>query len=443
MIWKLLRRLKWLIVPILERWYRLKDRVKLLLLALTGRSTVLEQYNLETLDGDVAVIFATYPTEMLASCHVRFLDYLTARGCNIFVTTNHPAWRKVLAPIMDRPWAFQFRRPFGRDFGCYKDATLSLYQVEEARGRPYKRVIYLNDSIVTMSNAEPQLADYLLDERYHCCGITENYDKYQHIGSFVMAISGEVFHHPKVVKYWNRYVPLSTRRHAILKGELGFSKVLKQAGYKLHIQWTLARMKEALLQVDFPVLHAIVTSMEPHFKGRFPTPVNVYDNRLTALLGVDPAALAPAQGRRKKAQKLSGRQDVVGQGGYLDEDAEAPLPGMVGYRERFLGLGEDVQVSIFQTSAREALVDEIMANIFRGSQIHHGAAPLLFLGAGLMKKDVVLRMLVEPYNIDKLLAESGACEGQERADAVMEVLAKGHPYSLRGKARLMHDWDFV
>jgi hypothetical protein len=89
------------------------------------------------------------------------------------------------------------------------------------------------------------------------------------------------------------------------------------------------------------------------------------------------------------------------------------------------------------------MIDTIVGYIFRGSHIHHGAAPLLFLGAGVLKKDVVLRRIIEPFNVEKLLLDSRACASHEVEEILLEIVARGHPKSFRGRRALMLRWDFV
>ncbi len=415
------KRARYLVPPLLERWFRLRDRVSLAGLALTGRSTVKNVINRAALDGDRAIIFVTYPSEKLASCHARILKLFEERGYSVIISTNHSAPERILADQLSERWCFLIRRPFGRDFGCYKDASLLLYDVERERGRPFNRVVYLNDSVITFSKTEQDIVDHLDNDEFHCSGLTENYDKGYHLSSYAVAMSSEVFHHKRIEKYWRTFLPISTRRHAIGKGELGLSRALKKAGYQLHVHWSLGKIKDKLLTQDFATVHAIANSMEPDFRGKYPSLVQIYDRYISEMRGPDGLSPLNEGNSRSRNSKTT----------------------MLEYREQYFGLLPDTQKSIARASAHEEMVDTISRYIFRGSQIHHGAAPLLFLGAGILKKDVVLRKIVEPFNIKKLLLESGACDGEECEEAAREVLAKGHPYSLRGKARLMHDWDFT
>lgn len=453
-LWLIVRKMKPILAPIIESYFRTRDRLKLGYLKATGRSTVKAILNAEGVTSSRVVIFASYPTERLAKFHERFLTKLADQGYSIIIATNHARGKSIFGKYVNVGWCVMLRRPFGRDFGCYKDASLLLYQIQQETGRQFERVIYFNDSVITMDSREEALISYLNCDEFHCAGITENYNKGHHFGSFSMAISGEVLNDRKIVKFWKDFVCLSTRRHAIGAGELKFSKVLRRSGYLYHVQWTLAHMKDRLLEVDFTTLNSIANCMEPHFITKvMPNALEVFDERLQALLGpnfLNPHSQLengvsgwkgqpPKRGRMQSASSQMAMPMMAGS--MLDVDNIALAT--VRYREQLLNLPQADQIAVSSAGAKELLVDVILRYVFRGSQIHHGAAPLLFLGAGLLKKDVVLRKIVEPYNVVKLLRESKACSLAEEEEVMTEILAKGHPSSLRGKAKLMHDWDFT
>lgn len=279
------KKARYLVPPLLERWFRLRDRFSLAGLALTGRSTVKEVINREALDRNRAIIFVTYPSEKLAHCHARILKVFEKRGYSVLISTNHPAPERILAGHLSERWCFLIRRPFGRDFGCYKDASLLLYDVERERGKRFERVVYLNDSVLTFSKTEDAIVNYLDNSDLHCAGLTENYDRGYHLSSYALAMSSEVFHHKRVEKYWRTFRPLSTRRHAIGKGELGLSRTLKRAGYQLRAQWSLGDIKDRLLALDFQTVHMIANAMEPDFRGKHPSLVLIYDRYISEMRG--------------------------------------------------------------------------------------------------------------------------------------------------------------
>ena len=420
MFWKTLSKLKPIGAPILENYLRSKDRVKLAWMKAKGEGTVKALLNPEHIVSSKIVIFVAYPPATLASMHTRLLSRFEDAGYSILFVSNHPDPDYVFSSCMDQRWTFMFRRPFGRDFGGFRDATLYLHDLTLETGRRFKKVVYLNDSVATIDRYESAIVSHLDKEDEEFSGITENYDKGLHVGSFVMSVGERAFYHKKLIKYWKKFKNLSTRRYAIGKGELGFSKTMRRAGFVPDVLWTLARMKPALLRKSTSELLRISEAMEPHFQRRTESPIDVIQNRVSKF----------------HDGKLSH---------FPDSTVNKKLPGSIGHNSTSRD-GED-DLNTWQSRravefAREDLVNHILRYIFRGSQIHHGAAPLLFIGAGLIKKDVVLRKIVEPFDIEILLQRTGAST-EESIEISRDILAKSHPYALRGWTKVLNDWDFI
>jgi len=456
MIWTILTKLKPIGAPILENYLRLKDRVKLASLKIRGKSTVKTLINPEALTSDKVVIFVAYPAGPIASMHIRLLNRFQKIGYSVLFVSNHANPQYVFASCLDQRWVFLFRHPFGRDFGAFKDATLYLHKITQDTGNQFRKIVYINDSVATIDRDEPALIAHLDKEEADFSGITENYDKGLHVGSFVMSVGQRAFYHKRIIRYWQKFQSLSTRRYAIGRGELGFSKAMRRAGFVPDVLWTLARMKLALLQKSTSELLQIAEAMEPHFRRQIDSPMNIIDARVVRFLGRDNIGLPndsvvdkildKLQNKKKKIRPMAAgpalMAAMVAQATPQSQNQDSREFRFVRYRENFMGLSRSWQSSQAAELGREDLVNLLLLHIFRGSQIHHGAAPLLFVGAGLIKKDVVLRRIVEPFDIDVLLERTGVTT-EERVEISRDILAKGHPYSMRGWAKLLNDWDFT
>jgi hypothetical protein len=384
-------------------------------------------------------------------------------GYSIILVSNHSDPDFAFANCLNQPWTFLFRRPFGRDFGAFKDATLLLHEISHRDNIRFRKIVYLNDSIVTIEKDEISILKHLDRPDVEFSGITENYNKGHHVGSFVMSIGEKAFYHPKMLKYWRSFESLSTRRYAIGRGELGFSKAMRRSGFVPDIQWTLARMKVAMLKLPMTKLMEIADDMEPHFRRQIESPFHLIDLRLQGFLGADNLGTQARSflslvigdkypdGTKKMDKRVKvprGSRNALLNGVFSQSNQAQPSASQderalsfVRYRDKFANLSEDVQASITHSDIRSEMIDAMLAYVFRGSQIHHGAAPLLHLGAGLLKKDVVLRRIVQPFDIEALLAR--AVGGVDQSEAAREVLAKGHPSSLSGWAKVLNEWDFT
>lgn len=434
MFWKLATYTKSVAVPLIEGYLRWRDRIGLAMLKLSGKSTVVDVQNADRLTSDRVVIFAAYPTEKLASFHIRFLEKWERRGYCIIIASHHPRATEILRPLAERGWCVIRRRPFGRDFGCYRDASRLLYDLQDSGQANFSRIVYINDSVITVDTAEEQIISYIDAPSRHFVGITDNYDRGYHISSYMFGISGQVFRERRVRDYWRTYGAVSTRRYAISKGEIGFSRCITKTGYIPHVQWPIAKLKSRLERLDLDRVSMIAEAMEPHFKSRHKHPLIQVNESLDEFVSSRKKLLA-----EDPAQKLGG---LISQ--FVRSSGNKPQPKPVGGRHmELVDLPNDKQVAVFNRTARDRMTDTIVGYIFRGSHIHHGAAPLLFLGAGVLKKDLVLRRIIEPFNIEKLLLDSRACASHEVDEILMEIVARGHPKSFRGGRALMLRWDFI
>lgn len=456
MLWQLISKLKPIGVPILETYFRTVDRLAMLILRTRGQSTVREVRGAEWLNSEKVVIFAAFPSDKLASLHLRMLNRFQKTGYSVLLVSNHPRPDYVFSECLKEDWAFMFRRPFGRDFGAFKDATLFLHHLTGERGRRFTKVVYLNDSIATIEANEPSIVAHLDDPNYKFAGVTENYHKGLHVGSFAMSVGEDAFYHPRMVRYWKQFKSFSTRRYAISKGELGFSKAMRRAGYMPNVSWTLAKMKQALLELPTERLIEIADRMEPHFRRQIQTPFKVIDDRMASFLGAsnlgveEQSILQSILGRtRKQAKTVAPSADgalmtaAMIQSSQIADDPDRRALRFVRFRERFADIREKQQAGVVVNAARSDLVDAMLAYIFRGSQIHHGASVLLYIGAGLMKKDLVLRRIIEPFDVEVLLRHALGADAPDVSEIKQELLQKGHPYSFTGWTKLMNDWDFT
>lgn len=432
MFWRVVAYFKPVGVPLIEGYLRWRDRIKLLQLKLTGRSTIVEIANEGSLSGTKVAIFATYPTESVASYHSRFLEGLEKAGYDIIIASHHPRARTLLADFVARGWCVMFRRPFGRDFGCYRDASRLLYARDEQRDEQIERILYINDSVVTMVSGEDEIIGFLDSPDHHFVGITDNFDRSYHVSSYMMGISGEVFRSPPVRRFWAKYRALSTRRHAISRGELGFSRCVARAGYMAHIQWPISKLKTRLEDLSVDDVSRIAESMETDFRL----------NRKHPLIQINEYIDEFLQSRKSQIFSVRSKliQSIVSR--ITEEKSKRKEISAEGDSE-IIGMTNQEQLHIFNRASRDRSIDAILNYIARGSHIHHGAALLLFIGAGVLKKDVVLRRIVEPYNIEKLLRDTQACSLAEIDEIAVEIISKGYYKSFRGRRELLLRWDFI
>jgi hypothetical protein len=207
---------------------------------------------------------------------------------------------------------------------------------------PLERLILLNDSCHYLSDKVPGLVGGLLGPD-DMIGAHENFDPPYHLGSFALSFSAAVVRSRSFRDFWNSYLPVNTRRWSILKGEMGISRAVISAGFKPHVIYPADRLYQALMTA---------------------TPSAVED--AVALLPRGAASLAALE--------------VA-----MNANLAAEKAGSIEF-------------------TRTRLVEAIMRAVTQGSQVHTGAFLYsLFLGAPLIKKDLVFRQV---FTADQLYLAS-------------------------------------
>jgi hypothetical protein len=132
------------------------------------------------------------------------------------------------------------RNNIGRDFGGYKDGiniVLRRFNVD--------RLVIANDSVFYLADGlDALLAD--LDQSHDFIGVSEVYLHHYHVASFMMSFGRRVIASQPFRLFWQRYLPLVTRRWAIFRGEGPLTAALLRAGFRPHVLYPAARLREPL-----------------------------------------------------------------------------------------------------------------------------------------------------------------------------------------------------
>jgi len=368
----------------------LADRAALLGLTLRGLDTVRSWQNRHSILGDKFVVFATHPTSAPPACHKRLLSRFVANGYKIILASGHPDADRLLCEYYDPSWIRLVRRPFGRDFGSYRDASLTLLEYAADQAIDLRRIIFLNDSFVTFESSENLIVDHLCNENSDFSGLTENFEIGYHVGSFAVALSGRAFMNPAIAKFWRSYVPISTRLHSITAGEMELTASLREAGFNPHVLHDLASMKSFLSRMDLLELRAVCRKLPQKFDAV----------EVDLLKAVDH---------------------------FLDEENE-------GGRE----------AEMHREDLKDRVTHAILAFVFSASPVHLGCALLVHSKGAIIKKDVVWRLAVQPWELPELVdAADGKATADEKRSICKEIMSRGHPYTLGYWGRIAYNWSVI
>lgn len=313
-----------------------------------------------------------------------FIDLLGALrrcGVNAVVVCNGQPDEAGMARLRQAAHRILVRPNIGRDMGAYRAASMHL------AGLDASRVLYLNDSVFYLRGAElDDMIAGLASSAYDVTGTFENHEYFHHVGSFAFSVSGRVFADPRVAAFWRRYRPYDLRPHAIIRGEIGFARCIKKAGYKVDVLYSADRLAARLDTLPIVELAGLLRYVPMTARGDAP-----------AALLREPDATARAFRRIRPAAE--GRSGAAGQVHRLADRME-----------------------------RDALVNEIMRCFVDTSQVHFGFGIFhRVLGVPLVKKDLLARGVFREHDVSRIL--DGLPEAR-RAEILRELITRGRPVKM-------------
>lgn len=192
---------------------------------------------LRSLEPGRFAIFATYPRFPLEASLLMILKQLSERGVQVLVVATTP-----LQP-RDREIVERFASAIidignvGRDFGAYQQGVFHLRDTVGLAA--VDRLVFLNDTLYFLGNRDAgPLLDGLLAGEHDYVGANENFDHHYHVGSFCFAMSRRALNEPCFLRFWQGYMPYSTRVHAINNGEVALTRTMMDAGILPHVLYS-------------------------------------------------------------------------------------------------------------------------------------------------------------------------------------------------------------
>lgn len=265
------------------------------------------------------------------------------------------------------------RLPIGRDFGSYQLGLRLLKQ-----SGVYDRIetlVLANDSMFYQAGFSSIAAAVIGSPTWG--GLFENYHYHYHVGGFFQMFGGEVLRSREFQRFWNAYRPVSSRKHAINKGEVGLTRAMQRAGFRPTVYYTsnriinsflaeiescndLSRLCRVLL-AQFGEEYALPTGQSPRDPLRDPDAVG----RLVYLIAKNVEQRNPTHGVGLLANVLCG----------------APIKRDIAYRAA-VTIGEILQfASGYTASEMTAMEMDLRA---RGSPaMFHGIRKILYLRGNL------------------------------------------------------------
>lgn len=372
--------------------------------------------------GDIYAIVVRYAGFSLGDNYLGLLASLRDAGVNTIIVCNGQPSAADQARLKPYAQRILVRANIGRDMGAYRAATLYLHD----RGLRADRMLYFNDSVLYLRG--PSLSDLiarLLNNRYDVVGAFENHQFDYHIGSYVFAVSGTVFHDPRLQRFWRRYRPYDLRPHAINKGEIPLSQQFRRGGYSIDVVYSAERLAQRLYEMDLVSLVGLVQYMRPAFR----------------MHPLDDLVARPLTARRlaKAIVDHDGSRDNV------DNVASKPptISSYAARREALRNAPRSIEAArtVTETLARHALIDRLMMEITQSSQIHFGFGLYhRVLDCPLVKKDLLARAIYLEHDCSLILDR---LPDETRAPIMRELVSRGRPLDVRGMRRFLLNHGLV
>jgi hypothetical protein len=160
---------------------------------------------------------------------------------NLAVATNVALSPAVRGYVLENSSLLVERESVGRDIGAYKDAL----DILSDRFGPESHLILANDSVFYDRD---QIDDLISRSLAHpgFGAVTEVFEAKHHAQSYFLSFAPAVRTSGAFRQFWREYLPLSTRKWAIGKGEVGLSRALRAGGIAVRPLWTPQRLRERL-----------------------------------------------------------------------------------------------------------------------------------------------------------------------------------------------------
>jgi hypothetical protein len=184
-------------------------------------------------------IVAMYPTDSVTFSILNLLTALRSTGFWILIVSTKPLEGAQRQLIIKNCNHLIERFPIGRDFGSYQ---LGLSWLKENKKLENAEFLALtNDSLFYPASFSERLVDFMSEDR-QWYALFECFEKHYHTQSFFQILRKEMFLSSAFESFWRSYKPYSSRKYAIDKGEVEFSRQMLGAGFQPHVMFNSARV---------------------------------------------------------------------------------------------------------------------------------------------------------------------------------------------------------
>lgn len=196
---------------------------------------------LEASDGPFAIFVFYGPDGKVPADVTNALNALSSASVHVLLVSNHKlssAQTKAFAPMCH---SMIERGNQGFDMGAYRDAL----QWITAKGLNPDRLIFLNNSVYYSHRGLSDFFVNLLGPE-DAVAAFENWGEGHHLQSFALSVSANILNAKCFTAFWDDYVPVNNRVHAIEAGERALSHAVLAAADSSRVIYSVAALRDRL-----------------------------------------------------------------------------------------------------------------------------------------------------------------------------------------------------
>ena len=198
----------------------------------------------------LAIFVAFHNRNSIPKSNLNYLDILKKSFFEIIYVHNGNLSRKVINELSEQGCYVICRENIGQDFGAWKDCFTLIKQYKLTIDLNW--LLFCNDSNFCLGgkNSDKFVSNFKdkleKENQFDFISLNCNYESRLHYQSYFLCFSKIVFQNQKFQKFWEKYLPLSHRFHAIENGEKKLSKnILKN--FRPNIIYNAYSLSESII----------------------------------------------------------------------------------------------------------------------------------------------------------------------------------------------------
>jgi hypothetical protein len=351
----------------------------------------------------------------------------SAKAMGLFVVVINTGKIELDSHLSDFIDVYIERYNFGQDFVRYKLGFSFLSKIGALDECP--RLIMCNDSVFYIEGNLKNHIGIHLDSDTPFLGVTQNFEKLHHLGSFFVSFNASTLNNPIFLNFWQKFRRTNVRSTNIRKGEQELSLCLSKLQGKdrpLHVVFNLSRINNWLASdLDNLFTSYLECVLDDKRTGWYRPNLSDLGHDLRGKISSRIYDIANAEHQLINLHVAS------------DEHEQADLS--INNFEEFV---ETFRLNSSTIEIRESFLIGILNRSYaEGSQIHNKQLSFLKMGTPILKLDAIYRGAV-PHEVVLLTASN--LEESESRDYLDLVLSRAWgTKSLQGIKRFAFEHGLI